>query len=248
MTAKAKAATVGLSVTTSPKGGHLYFCDGKGPLPGATSITGLQEAIGGSDGLLNWAVGLTVRKAIEVYSETGDPDQARSQAWAAKNEARDLGSAVHKAVEAVNLGRPFGALPADVAQHVAQYAAFLVKHDVDVLAAEQMVANLTLGYGGSFDLYALIDGQRSLLDVKTGKSRPSHRLQLAGYAMAEVTGREGEDIHPMPEIDVAQVLLLRHDSFELVTYQITDEDREHFAALVGLYHRAQAWRTTEDAA
>lgn len=232
---------VGLRVTTSPEGGHHYWCNGVGPLPGATSITALQEAIGGSDALMNWAVSTSLRAYAASLAESNDETVARSDAFRAKNAARDLGSAVHRAVEAVNLCYPLETTT-ETAPYVAQYAAFLVKHRVEVIAAEQMVANLTIGYGGSFDLLANLEGRLHLIDVKTGKSREAHRLQLAGYEMAEVTGRAGEEVVPMPKVDGAAVLLLRADSFELVPYDITDDDREHFAALVATYHRAQSWR------
>ena len=79
--------------------GHKYHYGDQGPFPGVTSIAALQDAVGGSDGLLNWAVNgsLTEMATRLVKGEQVDEAIAAAKEW--KNAARDIGSAVHAAVD-----------------------------------------------------------------------------------------------------------------------------------------------------
>ena len=66
------------------------------------------------------------------------------------------------------------------------------EHGLRPLEVEAFLINETLGYGGTLDLIAELDGETWLLDWKTGKSvawpdgrvYADHRLQLAAYANA----------------------------------------------------------------
>ena len=194
-------------------GGHLYWCNGVGPLPGATSITALQEAVFGSDRLVNWAYKLAVTTAIDVYTETQDAERARGAAWTAKRAAVRLGSAVHNAVEHMNKGEAMELTP-EIAPYVAHYGAFALQHGVKVVAVEQMIANISLRYGGKFDLLAEVDDILTLVDVKTGKPRDSYRLQLTGYEMAELRGDEGQEPVPMPKVARVCALYLSPDGYD----------------------------------
>ena len=69
--------------------------------------------------------------------------------------------------------------------------------------------NESLGYGGTLDLIAELDGEVWLLDWKTGKSVASpagevyrdHRLQLAAYEHAEFIAKPGDpERYPIPAI------------------------------------------------
>lgn len=225
--------------------GHVYRAtDGKrtfGPFPGVTAITGLHDSVGGSDGLLNWGVNLALDTFSRVLSETNDWEQARSEAWQAKNAARDLGTAVHAAVEQVNRGLPLETTER-TAPYLAQYAAFLVKHRVEVIGAEQFVIHPDVGYGGTLDLLAKVDGATAMLDVKSGKAKASQRLQLAALSWAPLRCDPGGEAEPMPQVERHYILLLRPDTFELIEHDITDADRAHFARLVETYNAVWAWR------
>jgi hypothetical protein len=53
------------------------------------------------------------------------------------------------------------------------------------VAIEELVVNHEFRYAGRFDMLAAIDGQKTLVDIKTSKREyRSHLLQLGGYAMA----------------------------------------------------------------
>jgi hypothetical protein len=220
--------------------GHQYSLlrEGErlGPFPGVTAITGFQDA-----------VGLSLDEYARVLSETKDWEAARAAAWQAKTAARDLGTEVHKAIESVNLGLPVE-LTDKTAPYVAQYGAWFIRSGVEVIAAEQFVVNPEVGYGGTFDLLCRLDGKVALIDVKTGKAKPSQRLQLAGLSWAPLRASAGMEAEPMPEVEAHYILLVRPDGCELIPHDITDEDREHFAALVQTYRRVWSWRDAQEAA
>lgn len=230
---------------------HTYtLLDGDeriGPFPGVTSMCKFHDAVDGEDRLLNWGVNLALDEYARTLEATKDWDAARQAAWAAKNAPRELGSAVHSAIEAVNLGLPVE-VTERTAPYVAQYGAWFIRNRVDVIAAEQFVVNPEVGYGGTFDLLCRIHDRVALVDVKTGKAKASQRLQLAALSWAPMRASAGEEAEPMPEVEDHYILLVRPDGVEAIRHDITDEDRAHFARLVETYRAVWSWREQEDAA
>jgi hypothetical protein len=229
--------------------GHLYSytdADGRhGPYPGATAICGLQDSLGGSDGLLNWAVNLALDE-VEQHEFSGENEWAmvRQKAMQAKNRARDLGTAIHAACDQVNRGIPPQMFTEGVAPYVAQYGAALFQKGIKVLGSERYVVNTSIGVGGTVDSLVEIDGERGPLDVKSGKEKPSQRIQLTILSMGEWWGEAGMEAEPMPQMSgVGWILLLKPDGYELVRHEITDEDRAHAVHLVDTYKRIRQWAT-----
>lgn len=239
--------------------GHLYtYREGDqrfGPFPGATAITGLQDSLGGSDGLLTWAVNLALDEvqrglpSLQALVRSDDQESGwsglRQRALQAKNRPRDLGTAIHAAIDQFNHGIPPQMFTDGVAPYVAQYGAALYQKDIRILGSERYLVNTDIGFGGTYDSLVEIDGERGPLDVKSGKEKPSQRLQLTGLSMGQYHGEAGMEAEPMPELSgVGFILLLRPDGYELVRHEITDEDREHFIELVRMYHRIRAWASS----
>jgi hypothetical protein len=226
--------------------GHLYTLveNGReyGPFPGATAITSLQDSLGGSDGLMAWGINLALDE-IERHEWSGADEwsRVRQLALAAKNGPRDLGSAIHEACDWINRGGSFTNTP-EVAPYLAQYGAALYQKGIEILGSERYVVNTDIGVGGTYDSLVEIDGERGPLDVKSGKEKPSQRLQLAVLSMGQYHGEAGMEAEPMPELSgVGFILLLKPDGYELVRHEITDEDREHVVHLVETYHRIKRW-------
>ena len=221
--------------------GHLYTYGDYGPVPGVTRIAGLQDGLGGADGLMGWAVNLALDEIERATAdEFEDWPALRARAFSAKNGARDIGSSVHAAIDRFNRGEDLGITEIN-ASHVAQYGAFMHRHNVKVIASERYVINTTIGFGGTYDLLAEVDGELALVDAKTGKAKLSQRLQLTGLSMGELHGEDGQVPEDMPQVEAAYILLLRPDSYELIRHEITDADRDHFTHLVETYHRIRAW-------
>lgn len=212
---------------------HRYVWNGEGPLVGVTSILKLQDVLIGGD-LAAWGGRLA---ALHMEKHPGDVLGALLEV----SKARDIGTEVHGQIEAILLGQPVS--PTErTAPYVYAFSAFLAAERPDFLGVEQRVANLRHRYAGTFDFAAVLRGAIALVDVKTGKSKPSHRLQLAGYAAAEFIGVEGDpEPHSLPEFRTFYVLLLKPEGYELVEQQVTTEDRRHFLELASMYHRIRAW-------
>jgi hypothetical protein len=226
--------------------GHLYTLleNGReyGPFPGATAITGLQDSLGGTDGLMTWGVNLALDE-VEQHEWSGAEEwrEVRRQALAAKDWPRNLGSMIHKEADRLNRGE-FPQAKGQIAPYLAQYGAALFQKGIQILGSERYVVNTDIGVGGTYDSLVEIDGERGPLDVKSGKEKPSQRLQLAVLSMGQYHGEAGMEAEPMPELSgVGFILLLRPDGYELVRHEITDEDREHVVHLVETFHRIRGW-------
>ena len=221
---------------------HRYSEVGKpDKFPGCTTICGMQDSTSGSDGLIGWGVKGALETYRRVLQETKDWDAAYDAAVEWPTKARDLGSAVHKAVDHFNRGLPLE-VTNETAPYVAHYAAWIRNNNVEIIGSEKVVLNQEIGFGGQYDSLCRINGELALVDVKSGSQKISQRLQLAGLSMAEWHGENNEEAEPMPKVEVAYILLVRPDSApELIRHDITDADREHFTYLVETYHKVRNW-------
>ena len=98
-------------------------------------------------------------------------------------EAMDIGKKAHKAVEDYINGKT-PEITEDIKNSFEQFLAFEKKHNVEWLATEKIVCSPEHLVGGTLDSLAIIDGQMSLVDLKTsGSIRESYVLQVSGYQM-----------------------------------------------------------------
>jgi len=217
---------------------HRYVWNGDGPLVGVTSVLKLQDVLIGGD-LAAWGG----RIAIERVARQSYPDleHAITDGLGAVSAARDIGTEVHAQIEKILLGQPVS--PTErTAPYVYAFSAFLAAERPEFIGVEQRVANLTYRYAGTFDFAAKLRGKLALVDVKSGKLKASHRLQLAAYAAGEFIGLEGDPTpYPIPKFRSYYVLLLKPEGYELVEMDVTAADRKHFLYLVSAYHRIRAW-------
>lgn len=170
-----------------------------------------------------------------------------------KESAADVGTEVHRFVEAMNLGKPTPTWPLPVKARMTHFARFVERHKPDVMAAETKVYHRSdrggpsCHYAGTLDMIARIDGEVAVVDIKTGKSVwPEAALQINAYAYADFlvadpnhpgaiqqTPKRGrrwyewhgpaEDEIAMPEITAGYVLHLRDDGYELLPVPIRDD-------------------------
>ena len=243
-------AMLAITRTIERSAGHLYTLrEGEkvyGPVPGATAITRLQDSLGGNDGLMGWAVNLALDE-VERRGNLDDWPSLRAAAFAAKGEPANTGNAIHAAVDRFNRGEPLG-VDERTAPYVAHYGAAVYSEGIRILGSERFVINTDIGFGGTYDSLVEIGGERGPLDVKSGKEKPSQRLQLTGLSMGQWHGEAGMEAEPMPELSgVGWILLLQPDGYRLVRHEITDADRDHFIELVKTYHRIRAWQIGEEA-
>lgn len=176
--------------------------------------------------LVPWASKLVAERAVNGHDEIGKYIAEHGAEAAIKelkgtpnqqrDKAADMGSAVHAAVEAHNLGNPLPEFTDDVAPYMANFAAFLAEYEPEFLMAEATIANRTESYCGQLDAICRIAGKTYVLDVKTGKGvYPEVALQLAAYRHAEFIGLDDGTEHDLPKIDGGLVLHLRPRSWKL---------------------------------
>lgn len=227
---------------------HRYFYDDGtrqvGPLPSVTTLIGILDKSGP---LVGWAkretAACAVRNLDMLNSMVASGGKAAAQEWLSKipdfqrDEAADLGSRVHALAEAEIRGDPIQPTGLEV-PFVRQWRSFMDDVQPQILYSEAMVANVTEGFAGTFDLGVLLDGQPTLLDIKTGKSiYPEVGLQLAGYDLMEFTAKPDDPTPvPLPKWTRYGVVHLQPDGWRLVPYMITDADRQAFRDAARLWH------------
>ncbi len=114
----------------------------------------------------------------------------------------------------------------------------------DPALLEVRLINETLGYGGTLDLIAELDGETWLLDWKTGKSvawpdgsvYADHRLQLAAYANAGFIARIGDpERHPLPAVTRFGIVHVTDGGTRLYEADVTERDWIAFRACLNLW-------------
>ena len=207
--------------------------------------------------LSDWAANLATEAAFnEIDEYKGLPtkqdrmDYCRTAHKRKRDAAADLGSEIHQAIEAYNLGKPMPPWPLPVKARMTHFEQFTKDYGLEVEAAETRVYSRTHGYAGTLDILGrltAIDNRLAVIDTKSGKGiyADSFCPQLAAYANADflvadpfhpgsqqVTPERGkgkryytwtgpaEDEIPMPKVEAGYILHLRDDGYDV--YEITD--------------------------
>jgi hypothetical protein len=165
---------------------RYYTTDGK-QVPGATTVLGVLN----KPALVHWAWKLGM-DGVD-YKKFRD-------------KAADIGTCAHYMVECEFKGEEpdlslYSPDVVDKAENaLIKFWDWRKEHDVQPIMSEaQMVSDKYL-YGGTIDCYAMVDGAKTLLDIKTGKGiYDEHFHQLAAY----------ERLLSESEYDVANVRILR---------------------------------------
>lgn len=246
-TPRRRTATPPVGVHRSAR--HQYYFNGEGPWPGVTSITRVLDA----PALTNWKLNQVALAAIESAEqlirdrEAGKSDAAVKYLTTLSTSAMDRGSRIHANIEQILRRQPCDPDPRD-AQAVAGARAWLNQqqreHGLKPLEVEAYLINERLGYGGTLDLIAEIDGEVWLLDWKTGSSVATpdgkvyrdHRLQLAAYNHAEFIAKENDDkVYPIPAVTRYGLVHVTDNGTRLYEADVTDRDWIAFRACLALY-------------
>jgi hypothetical protein len=230
---------------------HLYYFNGEGPWPGVTTVTKVLDA----PALTNWKLNQVALSAIEnaerlvADREAGKADAAVKYLTTPSTAAMDRGSRIHGAIESI-LRRETPTIDPRDAGAIAGARAWLnqqrVEHGLRAIEVEAYLLNPTIGYGGTLDLIAELDGEVWLLDWKTGNSVATpdgnvyrdHRLQLAAYAHAEFLAKVGDPTrYPLPAITRFGIVHVTDGGTRLYEAMVTDRDWVAFRAC----HVLHAW-------
>lgn len=165
-------------------------------LPGVTTIIKpLDPEVGG---LIAWATNLTARTAVGFRSRWLDLSSADEAIDLIKIKSReeqavkrDVGSAVHDAIEGVLRAQMAGeASPTPhpaLEPYVAGMRRFQAETGWEPEQLEVTVLNTQLGYAGTLDAAGSAEGRRVMIDWKTGSIRPiTMPAQLNLYQACDV--------------------------------------------------------------
>ena len=246
---------------------HGYHWNGGPRMPGITSIIAKVDKSGP---LIPWAKGVTADAALnnldELRAMVDAKGRAVARAWltahatAESDTAKELGSRIHGAAENISRGGEPD-LPDEHLPYVWAYKRFLDDWQPEFKSLERYVANLTEGYGGTFDWLARIGGIWTLGDTKTGKGvYIETRLQLAALGHAEFIGLPGDPKpYRLPPIRQYLVLHIRPDAYstgyQLYRIDVNDADWQAFRGALAIYRwseqrpsRGEPIRVKEEAA
>lgn len=198
------------------------------------SVTTINKQGVPNEALIYWAGNLTAETAMDNLdrlneaAEGSDADRKKAYDWlrrahTRKKESRgDLGTTVHKLIEAKTLGEPISQELLDDeewAPYIARFEEFVEDFRITFVASEMVVANYTHGFAGTLDdiFYSpLINGGKLMMgDVKSGGELgvkgvyPEAGLQMAAYRHAEYGWLRDGSRTPMPETHGGVVLHLR---------------------------------------
>jgi hypothetical protein len=183
--------------------GNRYYPVGDKELASVTTITGLADK---SDALIPWAVNCAVDYVSDWIENrcqmmAGDAhmvwpddfDLARTEWRTVRDEAGDIGTQVHDALEAWLKGDGVGDIRDDkaAALFISAQEKIQALGNYTVLATEQKVVNEDEWYAGRFDALIEVDIGEGiipeiwLIDFKTGGAfYPEWGMQLSAYAKA----------------------------------------------------------------
>ncbi|GAA1701276.1 hypothetical protein [Fodinicola feengrottensis] len=173
--------------------GHKYAEDsvtGK-RIPGVTSIGGLIS----KDFLQRWSANKASEYAVDHIDEIvrllvdGKFVEAENRiggaAYRETSAAAQLGTKVHKMYERLADGEEVGWVPEQMAPFLGNWEQFIAEYHPTFVDQEFSVWNPELGYFGTADWCAVIDGQLVLGDTKAGNGvYDTVALQLSAYRYA----------------------------------------------------------------
>ncbi len=182
---------------------HAYSVNGK-QVFGTTSIIGVLD----KPAIIYWAVNQAVEflKANLVAGKALDEVQIKNLLEGAKNahrqtkdKAADTGTLIHEwvasYVKALSEKKtpPKRPINAEMKNAVNGFFEWAKKNKLQIIKSEQKIYHDKYKYAGTLDLEGLVNGKRTIIDIKTGNALyPEAFLQASAYLKAkeQETGKE----------------------------------------------------------
>ncbi|HPJ12203.1 MAG TPA: PD-(D/E)XK nuclease family protein [Caldisericia bacterium] len=148
---------------------HLYVNQNKEPVPSVTTVISQLD----KPYLLKWANSI----GLKGYSYEDIRDKAA-----------ETGTIAHTMVENLIKGQEedfsYHPLFVPAQRSFKAFQEWLTTHDIQFLGSEISLVNPTLGFGGTVDIIARIDGQICIIDIKTSNQLCiEYHYQVAAYAL-----------------------------------------------------------------
>jgi len=159
--------------------------------PSVSQIVGLLDK---SAALMFWAAKCAVDYIKENRSKFDEHahafDNICSDAVTAykNDQSKEIGTEVHKQIEKfIKKEFDFKApREAEVDNCLTAFSDWFDINNVEIIETEKTLIHFDLGYAGTCDAVAIINGTKYIIDWKTSKSiYPEYALQLAAYRIAE---------------------------------------------------------------
>lgn len=204
---------------TQPDGSRRYMH----PLTGETvpSVTTILKVISKPQ-LDGWAARLTAKYAVDNWAGLSEEDPGlrleilKSAHEETRQKSADRGTLVHELCDSWAKDNPV-AIEKSEAGFMTQFFGFLEDVKPQYIESEATVWSHQYNYAGTFDFIAVINGEVTLVDIKTGKGvYPEYGMQLAALSHAEcLVDEEGRE-WDIPKVARHAVLHLRPRSWKLI--------------------------------
>jgi hypothetical protein len=154
--------------------------------------------------------------AVDLLKKTPDRDTGN---------AADIGTEAHAIFDRMANGEKITRIHPDFKPFADHFAEFLDEFQPEFVHTEQTVWSERHDYAGSFDAYAVINGERLWIDYKTTRSGVHEEvaIQLAAYGHADFILNPDGTREPLPEGDGAACLLVRPEGWQLVPVRFDAE-------------------------
>ena len=169
---------------------HVYSLGGKN-LPSVTGITGViskpqlidwaaEEAVGFMQDKIKPGVQYDEVELVGLFSE------AKKAHKKSRDKSADIGTLVHDWVRRYIKGeKPEPPINEQLKVSISNFLEYEKVHQIKWLCSEQVVYSRQYGYCGTFDNNAIVDGELTLMDLKTSSGVYDEMFaQLAGYELA----------------------------------------------------------------
>lgn len=182
---------------------HIYYVNDK-VVYGTTSICGVLD----KPAIKYWAVNmaieslqanLTAGKALDEVEIKTLLENARKAHTQRKDRAADIGTIGHQWLEDYVKARlakktpPKRPVNKELKKGIAGFFKWAKENKVKLIASEQKIYSKKWKFAGTFDLEAMVNGKRTIIDFKFSKAiYPEYFLQSSAYLKAkqEETGKE----------------------------------------------------------
>lgn len=193
-------------------------------VPSVTSVLRLAD----KSGLAQWAADQCLQWCIDnwyVLSERSNEAAfhlARHKWTKVRDERAQVGTGVHETIEALHTGGwDFPELDDEQQRIMQHWYQLNEEHDIQPIHSEFTVWDAEREYAGTADGLWVIDGVRTLVDIKTSKSHwPEHDAQLAALYYApirmEKVGEDSWNENENERAERAAVIHLREDKHEII--------------------------------
>jgi hypothetical protein len=166
--------------------------------------------------------------------------------------AREFGNQVHQVIENIINGRDLDHLLKEVegtksypvdnsfTEWVPKYwDRFVKKHNFRVVSCEESVVSDKWGYGGSYDILGMVDGELAFVDAKSNAKGPSLwsvSMQNKAYAMADYRlDFETGTVTELPPVNKSLVLWMRPEGWNTWPLPMGDKIWKDFYALLWIF-------------